>query len=188
MIILASASPRRQELLKLIVKNFEIIPADIDETIPETLIPENAAEFLAVQKAMAVARARKSDTVIGCDTIVVLDGKILGKPADKAEARAMLTSLSGKTHSVLTGVCLCQNGKTASFTEETEVMFYDIPPEIIDKYIETGSPMDKAGAYGIQDDMIKCYTRFINGSLENVIGLPVAALLRQFGQYLIQDP
>jgi septum formation protein len=176
MIVLASASPRRQELLKLIVSEFEIAPADIDETLPETITPEYAAEYLAVQKALAASLNRPEDAVIGCDTVVILENEILGKPADRVQAKFMLKKLSGKTHSVYTGVCFAADGLTISFTEKTAVTFYDLPESMIDSYIETGSPMDKAGAYGIQDDMVRIYTRGINGSFENVMGLPVAAI------------
>jgi septum formation protein len=176
MLILASASPRRQELLRLITPDFKVIIADIDETLPEAVKTENSAEFLAVKKCLAVAKNNPDDITIGADTIVVKDNEILGKPADEADAKRMLMMLSGQTHTVYTWVCIADNSRTLSFTEETEVTFFPIPESAIDEYIKTGSPLDKAGAYGIQDDIIKLYTKKNNGNFESVMGLPVASL------------
>jgi septum formation protein len=176
MIILASASPRRLELLKLITADFKVIPADIDETLPENITINSAAEYLAVQKSLAVAKDYPSDTVIGCDTIVVCDGEILGKPTDVDDAKRMLTKLSGRSHDVLTGVCIAKKGRTYSFTEATKVTFFEMSEMAMAGYIKSGSPLDKAGAYGIQDGFIRTYTEKIDGSYDSVMGLPTARL------------
>ena len=186
MIILASASPRRQELLKLAVKEFSICPADVDETLPEDIAAENAAEYLAVKKAKAVADdpGHIFDSVIGCDTVVLLDGEIMGKPRDINHAREMLTKLSGKAHKVITGVCICSRGKQVSFSETTEVEFYPLSEKEIEDYIRTGDPMDKAGAYGIQSEGCML-VKGIKGDFFNVVGLPVARLKRELDKMIL---
>ncbi|MDR0974435.1 MAG: Maf family protein [Ruminococcus sp.] len=183
MLILASASPRRKELLSLITTEFEVCPAEIEETLPEGIASDEVAEYLAIIKCLDVAKKFPKDTVIGCDTVVVKDG-ILGKPADSADAKRMLKVLSGTpqcgtSHSVYTGVCIFKAGKTLSFTEETIVTFAEIPESLMDDYIKTGSPFDKAGGYGIQDDLVKLFTKSIVGNYENVMGLPVASLYKR---------
>ena len=140
-VLLASASPRRQELLKFAVPDFEICPADIDETIPPEIAPEKASEYLAVQKARAVAKAHPEDVVIGCDTIVILDGEIMGKPKNEENAFEMLSRLSGHTHKVITGVCICSKDGEKGFSQCTEVDFYPLTDEEIRAYIATGDPM-----------------------------------------------
>lgn len=177
-IILASASPRRRELLQYIVPEFEVIPADIDETLPSSVPPEKSAEYLAVQKAEHIAKLHPEATVIGSDTVVIIDNVILGKPADDADAFRMLKALSGKTHKVITGVCLAGGGITDSFSCVTDVTFYPLSDDEIRAYIATGEPSDKAGAYGIQG-FGSVLVRSINGDFFNVMGLPVAALKRR---------
>lgn len=177
MVILASASPRRQELLKYAVRDFQIIPADTDETIPEDIAPEMAAEYLAVKKAEAVGKEHEFDTVIGCDTVVIIDNEILGKPVNINHAREMLKKLSGRKHKVITGVCVYQRGKASSFSQTTEVEFYPLTDKEIDAYVNTGDPMDKAGAYGIQSEGC-VLVKGICGDFFNVVGLPVARLKR----------
>ncbi|MGN1089457.1 MAG: Maf family protein [Huintestinicola sp.] len=177
MIILASASPRRRELLGYAVKDFEIIPSDAEETLPDNIPAEESAEYLAVLKAKAVAEKYPDDTVIGCDTVVVLEGNVMGKPRDKAHAKEMLSDLSGKTHKVITGVCIFSKGRSLSFSECTEVTFYALSEKDIDDYIATGDPMDKAGAYGIQSEGC-ILVKEIKGDFFNVVGLPVAKLKR----------
>lgn len=181
--ILASASPRRQELLKYAVKSFEIIPADIDETLPPDIPAESCAEYLAVQKAKAVSQEYPEAVVIGCDTVVICDGIIFGKPKDSDDARNMLRSLSGETHRVVTGVCLCRGQKLTSFSEVTEVEFYSLSDEEIDSYIQTGEPFDKAGAYGIQG-FGSVLVKGIQGDFFNVVGLPVARLAREYKKFI----
>lgn len=175
-IILASGSPRRKELLKMLYADFSVIPADIDETIPMKTDVLQVAEYLAVKKAKAIKS--KGALVIACDTVVICDGIILGKPENSHHAFEMLKSLSGKKHSVVTGVCLSLNNKTCSFSEKTEVEFYPLSDSEISSYIMTGEPMDKAGAYGIQG-LGGLFVKGINGDFYNVVGLPVARLKRE---------
>lgn len=173
--ILASASPRRRELLAKLLDNFEILPSQGEENTVETH-PEEIVKALARQKAEEVFSrpVAKGKIVLGADTVVALDGKILGKPKDEEEAFKMLSALSGRTHEVYTGVCILfsVNGETQTLLEAdcTKVTFYDLDKEFIDGYIASGSPMDKAGAYGIQDGNL---ARCIDGSFSNVVGLPV---------------
>lgn len=127
MIILASASPRRQELLKLITKDFAVMPSDIDESVPSNIETEKSPEYLAVKKAKHIyENGHKNDVVIGCDTGVFIDGKMLGKPKNKEDAKQMLTELSGRKHKVITGCCICGNSKVNSFSQVTEVEFYEL--------------------------------------------------------------
>lgn len=186
MIILASASPRRQELLKMAVKEFTVCPADVDETLPEGITAEKAAEYLAVKKAQTVSQSPEHiyDSVIGCDTVVILDGEIMGKPKNINHAREMLTKLSGKTHKVITGVCVCSRGKQISFSETTEVEFYPLSEKEIEEYIQTGDPMDKAGSYGIQTEGCML-VKGIKGDFFNVVGLPVARLKRELDKMVL---
>ncbi len=183
-IILASASPRRQELLKYAVKDFIIRPADIDETLPDDVPPVRAAEYLAVKKAEAVfEKSGINDIVIGCDTVVIAGEEILGKPSDEEDARRMLGMLSGRVHMVVTGVCICTGAEKKSFSECTEVEFYELTDKEIVEYISTGDPMDKAGAYGIQSEGCVLVKR-ICGDFFNVVGLPAARLKRELVQLM----
>lgn len=184
-IILASASPRRQELLKYIVPEFKIVPADIDETIPADISPEKSAEFLAVKKAKHVSAENPESVVIGSDTVVIIDGEILGKPRDPADAERMLRLLSGRTHSVITGVCLSCGNCIDSFSCKTAVKFFDITDEEIRSYVDSGEPMDKAGAYGIQGKGC-LLAESIEGDFFNVVGLPASLLKRRLENFLTQ--
>ncbi len=174
--ILASASPRRKQLFGEIVKNFEIIPARGEEKADKDLPPEQLVVELAKAKAREIALLPQAENkgVLGADTIVVLDGEVLGKPKDERDAVRMLSALSGKTHFVYTGVCLstpfCGGRKLFTDVSETAVVFEDLTKEQIRKYVATGSPMDKAGAYGIQDGGL---VKEIKGSFSGVVGLPV---------------
>lgn len=181
-IILASASPRRRELLTQMNLTFEAIPSKGEEIITKQR-PDEVVLELAEQKAGEIARQFTNDTlIIGADTVVVKDGQILGKPKDEADAVHMLTMLQGTTHQVYTGVCLVQKvgGKEIchTFYEATDVEFYPMTEEEIRSYVETKEPMDKAGAYGIQG---KCavYIRGIKGDYNNVVGLPIARLYHE---------
>lgn len=169
--ILASASPRRRELLKQILPQFRVIPAVGAERADLSLLPEQIACSLAESKCAEVSASRHEDTVIGCDTIVVFDGEILGKPADAAEAAATLRRLSGRTHFVITGVCVRRGEKQVTGYDRTEVRFNALSEEFIADYVAGGSPLDKAGSYGIQDEGV---VREYFGSYTNVVGLPVA--------------
>jgi len=172
MIILASASPRRRELLGQIC-DFEVRATDCDEscalTSPEELVCE-----LSKRKAQA-CRAGTEDTVIGADTVVALDGEILGKPKDAEDAKNMLRKLSGRTHSVFTGVTVLKNGGAHTFCERTDVTFYELSEELIDRYVDTKEPYDKAGAYGIQGKGC-VLVKGICGDYFNVVGLPMGRL------------
>ena len=176
-IVLASASPRRRELMNIICPEFEIRSNSADETLPDGIYAENAAEYLAKVKAKA-AVLNENELVIGCDTIVTLDGKILGKPKDREDCRMMLEMLSGKTHRVCTGVCIRGESIMQSFTEITEVTFYELSDKQIDAYMDTGEPFDKAGGYGIQGKGALLVKK-INGDYFNVVGLPVSRLYRE---------
>ena len=188
-IILASGSPRRQELLKLVTEDFEICPVDADETIPEGMPVQMAAAFLADLKASSCAKLFPDKIVIGCGTIVVHEGEMMGKPKDREDAFRMLRRLSGEVHSVLTGVSLYYNTQTTVFTTETSVEFYTLSNDEINAYLDTGEPFDKAGAYGIQGKG-SLLVRGIEGDYFNVVGLPVASLSRNLKQFetLIRKP
>jgi septum formation protein len=176
-IILASASPRRKELLKNAGIEFETVVSDADETVTGFLNTEEIAVTIAKRKAQAVAVKYPDRIVLAADTVVTLDGEVLGKPKDEREAASMLRLLSGKTHSVFTGVCIAEKGKIKSFTESTRVKFYELTEDEIDAYVRTGEPMDKAGAYGIQGRGC-LFVRSIEGDYFNVVGLPVAKVAR----------
>lgn len=177
-IILASSSPRRKELLTTAGIEFEIHVKEVDETVPEGTPPEEAAKMTAAKKAAAVAEDFTDCVVIGADTIVVANGKILGKPKDKADAQSMLRMLSGDEHEVITGVCIIKNGKSETFAKISKVKFYDLTDEEISAYVATGEPMDKAGSYGIQG--LGCrLVESIEGDYFNIVGLPVAEVCRK---------
>ena len=182
-IILASASPRRKELMELAGYDFEVICADIVEVVPEEAMPQEVVMSLALQKAQAVAAEHKEAVVIGSDTVVALDGKILGKPHSEQEACEMLRSLSGRTHKVFTGVAIVCGGKVKNFFDETDVEFYSLGDDEIKKYVATGEPTDKAGAYGIQGKGSVLVKR-INGDFFSVMGLPIAKLYRDMSDFV----
>lgn len=182
-IILASASPRRKELMELAGYDFEVICADIIEVVPEEAMPQEVVMSLALQKAQAVAAEHKEAVVIGSDTVVALDGKILGKPHSEQEACEMLRSLSGRTHKVFTGVAIVCGGKVKNFFDETDVEFYSLGDDEIKKYVATGEPTDKAGAYGIQGKGSVLVKR-INGDFFSVMGLPIAKLYREMSDFV----
>ena len=171
-IILASKSPRRNELLKLICSSFEVIPANTDETVPDGVEPDEAAEYTAVGKAKAI---NEDGIIIACDTIVIVDGEILGKPKDRQSAFEMLRKLSGKTHMVISGVALKCGERSLSFSDKTFVSFYNMSDSEIEDYLDSGEPFDKAGAYGIQG-LGGVFVKEIQGDYFNVVGLPVAKL------------
>lgn len=176
--ILASRSPRRRELLGVITKDFKIIPAMGEENIPDGTEPKDAVIMLARQKAEEIAAVHKNEVVVSADTIVVIDNKILGKPHDEAHAAEMLRTLSGRMHTVYTGVCVIfEDGASESFAERTDVEFYPLTEDEIHDYIASGEPMDKAGAYGIQERGA-LLVKQISGDFYNVMGLPVAKLAR----------
>lgn len=176
MIILASASPRRQELLKLVCNSFIVEPADIDETADSSIKLEKIPEYLAAEKAKHIHNNNHyNDIVIGCDTGVFLDNVMLGKPKNKKDAYNILSSLSGRKHKVITGCSIFCRDKVISFSQTTSVEFYKLTNEEIKSYINTGEPMDKAGAYGIQGKGA-ILVKKIDGDFYNVVGMPVALL------------
>lgn len=174
-IILASASPRRKELLSLIFDDFEIIPSNAEEIIPEDINVFDVAEYLAKIKATDISKKHKNCLVIGADTCVIIDNKILGKPIDKSDAKNMISILSGKKHYVVTGCCIVNNGKTETFKEITEVEFLPLKDTEIEDYINSDEPYDKAGGYGIQGKG-SLLIKKIDGDYFNVVGLPVSKL------------
>lgn len=178
-IILASGSPRRKELLEQIGVSFEIVKAEGEEIIT-TDVPAQAVEELSRQKAREVAERTGGDVVIGADTVVAAGGRILGKPKDEEDAARMLVLLQGGVHQVLTGVTviLRETQKELSFVETTKVYVYPMTEGQIRAYVETGEPMDKAGAYGIQG-RFAAYVSGIEGDYNNVVGLPVGRLYQE---------
>lgn len=192
-LILASASPRRQQLLALLGVPFRVKPADIDETPPDGHTPEEVALSLARQKAMAVIGEVQDALVLGADTIVVCDGAILGKPGDAEDALRMLRCLNGREHLVVTGVALLEVAQGEVVREQGEVVrtrvwFRNVTEEHLRRYVATGEPMDKAGAYGAQGYGSTLIER-IDGCYFNVVGLPVSrvcAMLEAWGIPLLQ--
>lgn len=183
-IVLASASPRRKKLLTQLGLIFEILPSNTDEIITSD-VPSEIVTELAREKAVAVSAKVPDALIIGADTIVVHDGKILGKPENEAEALMMLCTLCGRQHSVFTGVSLITTGNDGtvlhehSFFEETKVWFSSLSDAELKSYIATGSPMDKAGAYGIQDDWGAALVEKIEGDFYNVVGFPLNRFYRE---------
>jgi len=186
-IVLASSSPRRRDLLQ--AAGFEIIirPADVDE-LTGGLAPRDLVIANAERKALHVAADHRGDLILGADTVVVLDGEILGKPRDKSHASEILGRLSGRVHEVLTGVCLVRGGtrKVCLFVESTCVAFRSLDEAMIQAYLADIDPLDKAGAYAAQDDRGRLIER-IEGSPENVIGLPVARVIEAIGQHFTEE-
>ncbi len=182
--ILASGSPRRKELFSLISQNFNILIPDTDESFPASCAIADAAAQVAARKARrAFSLSEGSRIIVAADTVVTLDGSVLGKPSSYDDARAALTLLSGRKHTVITGVGViaAKGSKVLAeevFSEETQVEFYPLSSEEIERYIATGEPMDKAGSYGIQGHG-SLFVKSIFGDYFNVVGLPVAALNRK---------
>lgn len=186
-ILLASASPRRKELIRFISDEIRIIPSTCEENVPGNLNGRETVEYLSLLKGNDVKnKAEKDETVVSADTVVCLDGKILGKPKTEAEAFSMLRFLSGKTHSVYTGVTLIKGNRALTFSQETKVTFYELTDTEINEYTATGEPMDKAGAYGIQGKGC-LLIKEINGDYLNVVGLPVSLLKRKIEEFTNED-
>ncbi|MDD6188561.1 MAG: Maf family protein [Clostridiales bacterium] len=188
-IVLASKSPRRRELLTMLgVTDFEIIPAASEAEFPSGIHPGEAAISVALGKAEEIApRAPEGVLILAADTVVSLEGRILEKPADEDEAFAMLSALSGRSHTVYSGVVLIQGGKKLCRYEATDVRFRSLGEDEIRRYIATGEPMDKAGAYGAQG-MASVFIERIDGDFFNVVGLPICTLgrmLEEFGYRII---
>ncbi|MFA5840367.1 MAG: Maf family protein [Candidatus Margulisiibacteriota bacterium] len=184
-IILASQSPRRKELLCKIVRRFSVVPSTVNESLIKAKTPEAFAVKAALAKALDVAKKHKNSLVIGADTIVVLGKKILGKPKDKKHAIAMLQSLSGRVHKVITGIAVVDglNGRVRTDLTETRVKMKRISTTAILAYVESGRPLDKAGSYGIQE-IEEQFVASIDGDYDNVVGLPVKDLKRLLSCFL----
>lgn len=183
-VILASGSPRRRELLSGLGIDYTIkVLPDVNEAYPETLKGEDIPLYIAREKAEAYLKGIESDElIITADTIVWLDNEVLGKPTDERQAKVMLRMLSGKTHHVITGVCLTTSEFQKSFTTTTEVTFAKLSEEEIDYYVEKYRPLDKAGAYGIQEWIGFVGVEAINGSYFNVMGLPIQRLYKELAK------
>lgn len=177
-LILASSSPRRKELLENLQLSFHTVSSDVDETYDPEWSPEDIVMALAHRKAKAVSKEHPASIVIGSDTVVVRDQTILGKPQNREEAFSMLKSLSGRFHSVYTGVAIVSESNECKFFEKTDVEFWELSDEEINDYLDTGEPFDKAGAYGIQG-FGSILVKRISGDYFSVVGLPVARTIRE---------
>lgn len=189
-VVLASSSPRRAALLKQIGLNFITDPADIEEQIDGWQKPGELAEKLAYKKGVSVCTRNPDSLIIAADTVVYINNRLLGKPADKEDATAMLTTLSGNTHAVFTGVyCALTDSKGVidsdfSFYERTKVTFSSLSDEEIGTYIIAAKPFDKAGSYGIQDDLGSLFVKSIDGDYYNVVGFPVNSFYQNLRKYM----
>jgi septum formation protein len=181
-IILASKSPRRQELLRQMDIDFRIVLKEVDESYPEHLSPEEVAVYIAEKKAKAYDDVVTDEAILTADTIVCIDGLILGKPNDAAHAVEMLRRLSGRVHKVVTGVCIVYKGEYNLFHDVSEVFFRTLTDEEINNYVEQYKPYDKAGAYGIQEWVGITAIKRIEGSYTNVVGLPTEKVYQQLLQ------
>ena len=178
-IILASKSPRRQDLLRLMDMEFEVVLRDVDESYPEGLTPQEIAVYIARKKAEAFDGTITDEVVLTADTIVCIDGLILGKPETPQHAIDMLKTLAGKVHLVITGVCLLYKGRYNNFFDVSEVFFRKLSNQEIESYVAEYNPLDKAGSYGIQERIGLIGIERINGSYTNVVGLPTEKLYAQ---------
>lgn len=178
-IILASGSPRRKQLLEAAHIDFEVIVADVDETPPHGMAGHEVPVHLAHKKAVTISQQYPDRLVLAADTVVLLDDDILNKPKDEADAKAMLARLSGRVHKVVTGVCLMQDERADVFSVVTEVYFRLLTPEQISFYVDTYKPMDKAGAYAIQEYIGMIGIEKIDGDYYNVMGLPVGDVVKR---------
>lgn len=185
-LILASRSPRRKTLLEMLGLNFDIVPADIDEEINQNIKPAKYVMQLAEMKAVKVSQEFPNAYVLGVDTTVFKSGLYLNKPLNEQDAKNMLLSLSGNKHYVYSGISIVNKEKELKITKfkKTKVYFRKLENNEIESYIETGSPMDKAGAYGIQDDYGAVFVKKISGCYYNIVGLPVELFYKTFKQIL----
>ncbi|WP_026690507.1 Maf family protein [Alteribacter aurantiacus] len=181
-LILASQSPRRKELLEQAGITFHMISSQVEETVDPSLSSEELVVSLATQKAEAVFKENKDHVVLGSDTVVSIDGKVLGKPEDKEDARRMLRMLSGRTHDVYTGVAVLSGDQTRTVCEKASVRFFDLSDDEIEAYINSGEPFDKAGSYGIQGLGAVLVER-ISGDYFAIVGLPLAKTIRVLKEF-----
>lgn len=182
MIVLASQSPRRKEIMEQVGLSFIVHPVDTNEVLDLELSLTAAIEQLALAKAKAAAKRYPEDIVIGADTLVCFQDKVLGKPKNAAEAKATLQLLSGQTHQVITAVALCVKGKQECFHSISDVTFFSLSQAEIDAYIASGEPFDKAGAYGIQGKGAVFVAKIV-GDYYNIVGLPIAKLMQRLKAY-----
>jgi septum formation protein len=182
-LILASQSPRRKVLMGFITTDFTVDVCMEEEKVEEGTPADQAVQQLALQKAKWVAKRHPGDVVIGCDTVVAIDGEILGKPKSEEDAANMLRKLSGKKHQVYTGVALVQDDREECFVSTTGVKFYELEDELVDWYVATGEPADKAGAYGIQGNG-SILVEGLEGDYFTVMGLPVGRLYRELKKFM----
>ena len=183
-IVLASASPRRKELISLITESVEIRPAECDETLPDGIGAREAVEYLSkIKNDAAKSISAHDELIISADTVVAVSNEILGKPADKEDARRMIKLLSGRTHQVYTGVTISYKENAVTFSEKTDVSFFDLTDDEIESYVSSSEPYDKAGANGIQGKA-SLLVSGINGDYFNVVGLPVARLNRELSKFV----
>lgn len=180
-LVLASESPRRRELLRLLCSEFEVVSSQVPEASKPNEAPREMVQRLAKAKAEAVQTLRPNSTIIGADTVVVGDGQILGKPDSEEGARNMLIRLSGKTHEVLTGLCVLDERQCYLSVSETKVQFSPLSGQEIEAYLKTGEPFGKAGAYAIQGCASR-YVERIDGCYFNVVGLPISLLYQMLQQ------
>jgi septum formation protein len=186
-IVLASASPRRQELLRQVGLTFRVVPSQVDEQVAEPMQPADLVKYLALAKARDVAQREPGALIIGSDTIVVVDDRVLGKPQNRADAIDMLGSLSGRSHQVMTGIALVEGSRELVDYEVTTVQFRPLNQGEIGRYVDSGEPMDKAGAYGIQGRAAAMISA-IAGDYFTVVGLPLSRtvqMLAQFGVHVL---
>lgn len=182
--MLASKSPRRQQLLRELGFEFEVLVREVEENVSPGMAPEQVAEELAKFKSLAYQDQAATKLVITSDTVVAVGDDILGKPVDKKDGERMLNLLSGRPHQVITGVCFQYKGRFRTFHEVTEVVFRELSPGIIDHYLEVFQPYDKAGAYGIQEWIGMVGITRIEGDYYNVMGLPVCRLYTELDAFL----
>lgn len=181
-LVLASGSPRRKELLENVGIQFDVVKSEIEEQIDHHLPPEQIVMELALQKAKDVSRRYREKVVLGADTIVTYENRILGKPANEEEAKRMLAMLSGRVHTVYTGVAIVTSSEVKTFYESTDVTFWQLSDEEIEAYFRTEEPMDKAGAYGIQR-FGSILVKRISGDYFTVVGLPIASTVRELKRF-----
>ncbi len=182
-LVLASSSPSRKMLLEQAGVSFEVVVSGVDETVPASLSPAQTVELLAERKGKAVLPLRPDKPIIAADSVVSIDGLILGKPKDDQEAKATLRRLSGRTHQIFTGVCLLASGREEVFHQSTKVTFYPLTEEEIADYVALGESQGRAGAYGIEGIGV-VLVQSIEGDYSNIVGLPVAETLRRLRKLL----
>ena len=180
MVILASGSPRRRELMKKVTDNYIVITSDIDESTSLNLPPLEAVLDIAKRKGLKVKESHPNDLILSADTIVVLDNQIIGKPKDEEDAKRILRLLSNRTHEVITAYCWIKGEKLIERYVTSKVVFYELNGSLINEYVATGSPLDKAGGYGVQDNEKFPIVKEVIGSVDNVIGFPIKEIKEDY--------